>query len=492
MTETLPSKPRWKRVLVRALGVLLIAVVTVAARWFYHRYELLSEIPDVGFPFDPAILDGYDVPDDQNAYTYYRRASNLFRRVPESLQEAGYDSEWQFEEDLRSAVRRGWHTANEAIRDHLEVNRPAFEEWRRGATLREARYHDPRTIEYVTTLQVDDDLRRLLYFAVLEVSRLSELGEHDRALELLVAGFRSSRHPGRYGSMMSRIVGINIFQNFRDATLRWASYPDVTSEQLRRAAQEIAATLEMTPPIIEPMLTEYLIFQKTLRQLFEAEFEMQGVERKNMLDDIAWYFRGEPEASRRLADHFFVHLANYYTNEYEQACKPCREFAHAETILLPSGQTTLEMETMGELFDRSNFLRLLAPNVQMFFTGCVNELVDYRCLGIALALQEHHRIHGRFPDALDPLVPEFLPEIPCDPRLRTGEPLLARFTRDGVIVYSVHYDGEDNGGQIEAVTKSRDSSDWGVLVETPIFPRDRPLVAPIPVSDWPEPFAESN
>jgi hypothetical protein len=76
----------------------------------------------------------------------------------------------------------------------------------------------------------------------------------------------------------------------------------------------------------------------------------------------------------------------------------------------------------------------------------------------AIAIERYRLAHsGSLPSTLQVLVPEFLPEIPKDPM--DGEPL--RYKREGedsFLLYSVGYDGVDDGGNPEkpAGSKSRE------------------------------------
>ncbi len=62
-----------------------------------------------------------------------------------------------------------------------------------------------------------------------------------------------------------------------------------------------------------------------------------------------------------------------------------------------------------------------------------------------IALARYHLQSHRWPDDLDDLVPQFLPEIPPD--RFTGEPLRYHVVNEKPIVYSVGADRDDDGGQ---------------------------------------------
>jgi hypothetical protein len=64
----------------------------------------------------------------------------------------------------------------------------------------------------------------------------------------------------------------------------------------------------------------------------------------------------------------------------------------------------------------------------------------------ALAAERYRLKHGRWPEKLDQLVPEFLTKLPDDP-FAPGSLRLARWA-DGIVIYSVGPDGQDNGGNV--------------------------------------------
>jgi hypothetical protein len=69
-----------------------------------------------------------------------------------------------------------------------------------------------------------------------------------------------------------------------------------------------------------------------------------------------------------------------------------------------------------------------------------------RCARVALAVNGFALTHGALPGTLDPLVPEFLPEIPLDPF--DDQPIRYRQSEDGFAVYSVGDNLVDDGGTV--------------------------------------------
>jgi hypothetical protein len=78
---------------------------------------------------------------------------------------------------------------------------------------------------------------------------------------------------------------------------------------------------------------------------------------------------------------------------------------------------------------------------------CARSRAELRCTIAALAAERYRLAHHAWPDSLDKLVPEFLPQVPIDPYDR--KPLRYQRRKDGVAIYSVGPDGKDDGGKLD-------------------------------------------
>ncbi len=64
----------------------------------------------------------------------------------------------------------------------------------------------------------------------------------------------------------------------------------------------------------------------------------------------------------------------------------------------------------------------------------------------AVALRLYSHEHGRYPKSLRELVPKYLPSVPLDPF--TNKPIQYRRTEKGFVVWSIGWDGKDDGGKL--------------------------------------------
>ena len=75
---------------------------------------------------------------------------------------------------------------------------------------------------------------------------------------------------------------------------------------------------------------------------------------------------------------------------------------------------------------------------------------------LAVAAAAYKAKHGKHPEKLAELVPEFLPEVPTDPY--DGRPIRLRREEGGVVLYSVGRDRKDDGGR--AMDEEKWEGDW--------------------------------
>jgi hypothetical protein len=81
------------------------------------------------------------------------------------------------------------------------------------------------------------------------------------------------------------------------------------------------------------------------------------------------------------------------------------------------------------------------------------------CAAAALAAERYRRAHGRWPESLADLVPQYLPEPTADPY--DGQPLRLRRLDDGLLIYSAGPDGQDDGGNIDRGHPTAAGTDLG-------------------------------
>jgi ABC-type transport system involved in multi-copper enzyme maturation permease subunit len=105
-------------------------------------------------------------------------------------------------------------------------------------------------------------------------------------------------------------------------------------------------------------------------------------------------------------------------------------------------------------------LRWFMPAVYQIQMNHTRTRALMRSAVVALAAERYRRQHGQWPDTLDALVPAFLAEVPRDPY--DGKRLRYRRLADGVVIYAVGPDMQDNGGKLDRLRRLGGGVDVGV------------------------------
>jgi len=235
------KRKRGRRAAWAATGLLLVSVFL----WWRHP---LRGLPDVGDP--PGITELYalSIPEKENAYTYYRRASAQFVQRPRDMM----------------TVPTDWASAGNRTRQWLLDNRPALDLWRKGAARSEALYYNPTKIHAETLLPAVQDLRELARLALLEASRLAEEGDMAGAWEWYRAVLRCSRHVGRHGGLVERRVGQAILHFALEPIEQWAADARTDAALLRQSRHDFDVVEALTSPLSETLRVEYSMWMNSL------------------------------------------------------------------------------------------------------------------------------------------------------------------------------------------------------------------------------------
>jgi hypothetical protein len=114
----------------------------------------------------------------------------------------------------------------------------------------------------------------------------------------------------------------------------------------------------------------------------------------------------------------------------------------------------LPLEDQGDAMERLAAKREKLPSLAQQLTGFRTKAAEdnrrsrteLRCAAAALAAERFRLKHGRWPESLAELTPGFLQKIPNDPY--APAPLKLRKTEDGLVIYSVGPNSQDDGGKI--------------------------------------------
>jgi hypothetical protein len=139
------------------------------------------------------------------------------------------------------------------------------------------------------------------------------------------------------------------------------------------------------------------------------------------------------------------------------------EIARREPEDQPEGLQRLDVAAKrtgaGVFTSEYELAQLLMPAVGKVGAAFRRDRALLRGTIIALALERFRLAEKRWPAELTELVPAYLPAVSRDPF--DGQPMRYRKLADGVIVYSIGPDGQDNGGAMNRARPTAEGTDLG-------------------------------
>jgi hypothetical protein len=108
-------------------------------------------------------------------------------------------------------------------------------------------------------------------------------------------------------------------------------------------------------------------------------------------------------------------------------------------------------EEYGQMRERSMaqaMVSLLASSIQRVVQANYRNQARLHTARVALAAERYRLANGKWPETLEQLTPRFLTEVPLDP-FAPGR-LRLRRTEEGLVIYSVGPNEQDDGGDLEA------------------------------------------
>jgi hypothetical protein len=211
------------RQLVRAMMVVAFCLAVGAAALVIGWLTSLNGLPDIGEPFDVREFCAIKVPDDQNAFTFLRRA---WEKLTPLRQMAGGKGAGP------SDLRFSWSIANPMWREWAVANGEALELFQRGAEQADAwqRLEDPAD---------DLDPSGVITVAILEASRRQESGDTAGAWSCYRSVLRMITHFRRRGSTIKRYAAKRANTWMQRRLTDWAADPRTTNPQIRTALDEV-------------------------------------------------------------------------------------------------------------------------------------------------------------------------------------------------------------------------------------------------------------
>jgi hypothetical protein len=406
--------PRRGRRLLFLLALLVVAVLVSFSIWCAMSPRGL---PDVGEPFDIVSLGRIDIPDDENAFTYYRAASaRLVGQAPSGI----------------ARPMTSWGAVPLDIKDWFFANSDAIMLWLEGTSRDKAVSYQPRDLRVNMHLDDAQVLRKFATLALIAGLRMEARGELDEAWNWYRAALRSSRHCGMNGLSVERMLGIDIYTTIDGAVRAWADQPNLTTESLRQALEEVLAINAMTPTFGQNLRADYFLYRSLLedpqlsvgrlRQMFHSEQdEGRPAVTGGVGEAVLRLAHREPERSRRLLRLIFANWLSVGDLPAQERLRRMKMGAIGPWFDPPPGSPDaarlLTLEDQDDWVESSLYARLLFPvsdakGKESLVRADAREATLRAGLVVHLAEELYRREHGEAPASPEQLVGKYLDALP--------------------------------------------------------------------------------
>jgi hypothetical protein len=467
---------RWRRWVCRA-GLLVLALLAVGVGfllWAHHRIssnlaDAVAELDrtDPGWRLEEIEAAREKVPDEENSALRVVAAGKLLpkdwpsRDFPQTIDDIPPQEQLTPDETAR-------------LEAELEAVHAAVQIARELADLPRGRHH----IEYsplIVDMELEDqhtarDVAHLLEFDVMRCAQAGNLRQALLSCRAILNAGRSIGDEPLLIPQLIRVVCARVACRKSERVLAQGEPPSDEMEHLQRALAD------------EALHPDYLIAMRGERAADHAVFDAleTGKVPVSQVEELqpgwqelglGWGVRHNLRAEHPLMLSLMTEGVRIVQLPREERAAALRRY-EGEIDTLP--QTTV-------------LTHLLLPNLPMLIKGSQEKKALIHGTVAALACERYRQKEGTWPEKLTDLVPEYLPEVPTDPY--DGKPLHFRRLADGLVLYAVGPDGQDDGGTLERASSVIPGTDVGFRLWDVAERRQPPSPRPAKPED-PLPFPE--
>jgi hypothetical protein len=397
------------------------------------------------------------VPDPENSALQVLAVRKL---IP---QQWGSDAFWQLLQNLppeRQLNDRQFTT----LRTERAKAEKAAEEARKLADMPRGRYH----IEWVPDFyeaRLDHVQEARMVASLLQVDALvrAQEGDADGALRSTRAVLQTGRSIGDAPTNIPQLIRIaqralavdlleRVLAQGQPSSRALADLQHLLEDEERHPTLLIAARGERAG---DDRLMEYLQAGGLNRAEIQKQLDNVGTNGLSLSERLPLYLPGGIKRQRAaLLRHMneVVEIAKLPSEQQQEAVDRWSEAARSQPVLV----------------------KVFAPAMNKMVDACRRSSADLRAAIVLLAAERYRQERKQLPESLAALVQGgYLKSIPTDPY--DGQPLRFRLLEDGLVVYALGRDGQDNGGNLRRTAGNVPGTDEGCRLWVPEKRRQAPL-----------------
>jgi len=307
-----------------------------------------------------------------------------------------------------------------------------------------------------TLLPHVQQVRAAVRFLDLEASMRMHRGGHAGATQSLICQVRTGESLRDEPIIVSQLVRLAVFSVFVERLKDYLAWGQATDEELAQL-QAAVAEVDIPRSLTRAMQGERAIaYQTVISSDMQAIDNMGGRPSGLPLGNLTG---NQSMANVRPGDSAMV--LTLLTEIVEASKHPFPE-AIEEAAAVDARMTQFFAEDQQKpLWDRHMLAQMLLPAVRKVTQSAMERTAIQRTALTAIAIERYRVKHGKLPEKLVDLVPDFIEGIPVDPT--DGQPLRYRVLEKGFVVYSIGPDKQDDQGDVGL--SSQRGRDLGMKIE---------------------------
>jgi hypothetical protein len=326
-----------------------------------------------------------------------------------------------------------------ALRKELARAQPALTRARTLTDLPRGRYPVTYSLDYISTRVRCQEARAVADLLSWDVRLRTQEQDLDGALRTCHALLNTARSIGDDPMVIGQLVRIACRAVALSGIERVLAQGE-PSEAALENLQRLLAQEDLVPLFLITARGERAGMDRLMRAIQEGDIDISSRQFQLILD-----FDGRPGGGPSFLEGLTWRLPPNRKSQRAALLRWNNEIVAIARLPLQDQRPRL-VDLEKTLREQPLFVRVFAPATSRVVEAFHRELARVRCTMAALAAERYRRRHQRWPDSLAALVPALLPGVPADPF--DGKPLRMRRLADGVVIYSVGPDGEDNGGNL--------------------------------------------
>jgi hypothetical protein len=487
-----PPRRKWPFVVLFLLGLPLLLLVGFylyllnATEWSLQEALAETDRLDPAWRLEDVEADRAVVPNERNAGMVALAAKKLLPKSwpswdnPGSGQNPGDAAEKL--QELQDSFRElePQRQINEeqiaALRAELKNAAAALAQARQLADLPEGRYPVTYSVDFIGTLIPHvQDAREIANLLAYDALLRAQDQDADGALASVRAVLNAGRSIGDEPFTISQLVRIACRTMAVEKLQRTLAQGE-PSEAALLSVQQLLEKEEAEPLMRIIARGERAGEDRLMNALQTGKMKLSASDLV-----MAAGFSSNPDGEPRTMEYVLLRTPGFFK---VQRAAMLRFLNRAVEIaeLPPEQQQPQFAQLEASAKEQPLLVRLLVPALGKMAVACQRSRAQLRGAFVAVAAERYRLARGQWPDQVEALKEAgYLREVPTD--LYDGQPLRLRRLEDGLVIYSIGPDGEDNGGHLDFKKPTAAGTDVGFRLWDPAKRRQPPA----PPKPTPEP-----